>query len=306
MDWQTAQKELVSRLSPLYEEREAALITDWVMEHLSGWKKLERLLHKSQPLPSKTLEKLQQYTRELLANRPVQYVLQESWFGGMKFFVDERVLIPRPETEELVDWVASEVKSAAPLRGAANAAARAPRPALIAPASPAGNILDIGTGSGCIAISLKKRLPTLKVFACDISPDALAVARQNASTLGATIHFQQLDFRDSGAWGQLPEVRYLVSNPPYIPMADKSSMAPHVLGFEPHLALFVEDHDPLVFYRSLAAFAAKKLSPEGAIFAEIHEDLAEPVAALMRQNGFPVTSIKKDMQGKQRMIKATR
>jgi release factor glutamine methyltransferase len=294
MDWQAAQKELVSRLSPLYEEREAAVITDWVMEHLSGWKKLDRLLHKTEQLSPKALEQLQQYTRELLTNRPVQYVLQESWFEGMKFFVDERVLIPRPETEELVEWVVAEVQSAAPLRGAASASA------------PAGNVLDVGTGSGCIAISLKKRLAALNVFACDISPDALAVARQNAATLGATIHFQQLDFRDSGQWSALPEVRYLVSNPPYIPMADKSSMPPHVLGFEPHLALFVEDHDPLIFYRSLAAFAAKRLSHGGALFAEIHEDLAEPIITLFGQNGFPNTTLKKDMQGKQRLIKATR
>ena len=292
MDWQAAQKELATRLSPLYEEREAAVITDWVMEHLSGWKKIDRLLHKSDQLPPNVKEQLEHYTRELLSNRPVQYVLQESWFGGMKFFVDERVLIPRPETEELVDWVVSEVQSAAPLRGAGSASA--------------GPLLDVGTGSGCIAISLKKRLSALPVFACDISPDALAVARQNASALEADIHFQQLDFRNNKQWAQLPDVRYLVSNPPYIPMADKSHMAPNVLGFEPHLALFVEDDDPLIFYRSLAAFAGKKLSPEGAIFAELHEDLAQPVAALMRKNGFPNTTLKKDMQGKERLIKATR
>ena len=147
MDWQQAQKELISQLIPLYGEREAAIIADWTMENLSGWKKIDRLLHKSAPLPPEALNTYQKYCRELLAHRPVQYVLHESWFAGMKLYVDENVLIPRPETEELVEWILSS-----------------PSPRIT-------KILDIGTGSGCIALALAKNLPSAKVHACDISPE---------------------------------------------------------------------------------------------------------------------------------------
>ena len=278
MDWQQAQKELLSRLTPLYEEREAAGIADWVMENLSGWKKIDRLLHKSEPLSLPVQERYRQYTSDLLRHRPVQYVLQESWFCGQKFFVNEQVLIPRPETEELVEWVVAE--------------------------GPAGTILDVGTGSGCIAISLKKKLKAMDVYACDVSEGALSIAQRNASTLEADIHLRLLDFLDSGQWEDLPRVDYLVSNPPYIPLKDKTGMDAHVVAFEPHLALFVENDDPLIFYRALAEFARQKLSPGGTIFAEIHEELGESVAALFRDSGFQQVILKKDMQGKDRMIKA--
>jgi release factor glutamine methyltransferase len=280
MDWQQAQKELLSQLSALYDGREAAAITDWVMEHLTGWKKIDRILHRSEQLPPSAVEQLKKYTCELLTHRPVQYVLRESWFCGMKFYVDERVLIPRPETEELVEWIQ------------------------ISP--PSGALLDVGTGSGCIAIALKKKLKSTEVYACDLSDDALTVARQNAVTLDAPIHFEKLDFRDPAQWDRLPEIHCLVSNPPYIPLGEKSTMAPHVVGFEPHMALFVEDADPLIFYKALARFAVRKLAPGGSIFAEIHEALGDPVAALFRSNGLQQVIIKKDLQGKDRMIKATR
>jgi release factor glutamine methyltransferase len=280
MDWQQAQKELLSQLSTLHEGREAAAITDWVMEHLTGWKKIDRILHRSEQLSPSAAEQLKKYTGELLTHRPVQYVLHESWFCGMKFYVDERVLIPRPETEELVEWIETT--------------------------APSGALLDVGTGSGCIAIALKKKLKTTEVYACDLSDEALTVARQNAVTLDAPIHFQQLDFRDPPQWDRLPEIHCLVSNPPYIPVGEKSTMAPHVVGFEPHLALFVEDADPLIFYQALAGFAVRKLAPGGSIFAEIHEDLGDMVAALFRSNGLQQVIIKKDLQGKDRMIKAMR
>jgi release factor glutamine methyltransferase len=290
MDWQQAQKELVSRLIPLYEDREAATITDWVMESLSGRKKIDRLLHRSDMLSPAELELYKKYTADLLQHQPVQYVLRESWFCGLKFYVDDHVLIPRPETEELVEWVAAEAQAAGISAGSAHTP---------------GNILDVGTGSGCIAIALKKQLPSLDVYGCDISTEAVAVAERNAAALEADIQFLRLDFRDSGQWDRLPEIRYLVSNPPYIPLKDKAAMAPHVVEFEPHLALFVEDADPLLFYRALAGFAQRKLAPGGAVFAEIHEELAGPVEELFRKSGFQQVILKKDMQGKDRMIKAS-
>lgn len=282
MDLQQAQRKLTTQLTPLYGEREASLIADWVMEHLTGSKRLDRLVSSSEPLAGPLLEQYEKYRNELLAHRPVQYVLHESWFCGMKFYVDERVLIPRPETEELVEWVAQSITAS-------------------------GVLLDIGTGSGCIAISLAKKFPALAVHACDISTAALDVARQNASTLGVNknTHFHALDFLDSDEWANLPAIRWLVSNPPYIPLKEKSDMATHVTAAEPSLALFVADDDPLIFYRSLGNFALQHLAGGGALFVEIHEDMSGPVVALFRTIGAKEVEVKKDLQGKDRMVKAT-
>lgn len=284
MNWQQAQKELTTRLDPLYGPREASVIADWVTEHLSGMNKLDRLAHKADPLTPAAQQQFEQFTNELLQHRPVQYVLRESWFFRLKFYVDENVLIPRPETEELVDWVIGASQSA-------------PTPV---------TILDIGTGSGCIAVSLKSRLPTATVHACDISPGALAVARRNATTHHTAIDFHLLDFLDERQWQHLPDVQFIVSNPPYIPIKEKGSMAPHVVEFEPHQALFVHDDDPLLFYRAMARFATSHLLPGGTLFAEIHEDLAPGAKDLFLKFGYQEVIIEKDMQGKDRMIKATR
>jgi release factor glutamine methyltransferase len=283
MDIQQAQRELLARLTPLYGEREASLVTDWVMENITGRKKMDRLLHKEILLSPVQSDIFHQYVAGLALQRPVQYVLNESWFCGMKFYVDEHVLIPRPETEELVEWAAEEAASLAPLR-----------------------VLDVGTGSGCIAICLKKRLPTALIHACDISPKSLAVARRNAATLEADIHFLLLDLLDSRQWENLPRLDLIVSNPPYIPVKEKSAMSPHVVDHEPHLALFVKDEDPVVFYQAMASLGKEKLSPGGLLFAEMHEESARLVEDVFRKAGFREIVIKKDMQGKDRMIKATR
>jgi release factor glutamine methyltransferase len=330
MDWQQAQKELIIQLTPLYGDREAAGIADWVMENLSGWKKIDRLLHRSETLSPETATTYARYTKELLAHRPVQYVLHESWFAGMKLYVDENVLIPRPETEELVEWVAETLSSGPTTNSAAlgsnpgphitpnpatalgsgspNSAPYtpplAPSPNLPAQASPI--LLDVGTGSGCIAIALAKLLPSANVHACDISPEALAVARRNALTQNAPLTFHEANFLDSAAWSTLPPVTCLVSNPPYIPLREKAAMAPHVIGFEPDKALFVPDDDALVFYRALSDFAQSRLTAGARIFVEIHEEMGQPVLALFRNAGFKDILLRQDLQGKDRMIKATR
>lgn len=287
MDLQQAQRQLTTQLSPLYGGREAAIIADWVMEDLTGQKRIDRLVSSAEPLSTPLLQQYEKYRDELLALRPVQYVLHESWFCGMKFYVDERVLIPRPETEELVEWIAESI---------------APKPLATGP-----GILDVGTGSGCIAISLAKKFPGLDVYACDISPDALDVARHNASALGANknIHFYALDFLDSNQWVNLPAIRWLVSNPPYIPLKEKSGMAAYVTTAEPSLALFVADDDPLIFYRSLGNFARQRLAGGGQLFVEIHEDMSDMVEDLFRTIGAKEVMAKKDLQGKDRMVKAT-
>ncbi|HEX9513398.1 MAG TPA: peptide chain release factor N(5)-glutamine methyltransferase [Puia sp.] len=296
MNLQQAQQEMLSRLRTLYEDREAATITDWVMEKITGWRKLDRIIHKNVPLTAEGLELFRLYIRELLNHRPVQYVLQEAWFAGLKFYVDESVLIPRPETEELVEWVAEEAGSL-PLPEQA--------PASKDPHQGA-SILDVGTGSGCIAVALKRRLPGNRAYACDLSEAALAIAKRNAASNQADIQFLRLDFLDRDSWSSLPSIQVLVSNPPYIPLREKDSMAPHVIGFEPHLALFVPNQDPLVFYRALAHFGLEKLLPGGQVFAEIHEGLGAEVVRLFEAAGFHPVVLKKDMMGKDRMIKATR
>src|SRR5579859_1016670 len=284
MELQQAQEGLVAQIRPLYDEREASLIADWVMEQITGLKKIDRILQKKTHLQPEKLELLKQYTGELRTGRPVQYVLHESWFMGMKLYVDEHVLIPRPETEELVQWAIGEM---------------ALHPA------PESAILDVGTGSGCIAIALQRQLPGTTVHACDISENALAIAKRNADANGAVINFQKVNFLDRTQWETLPPVHTIVSNPPYIPLGEKDSMARHVVDFEPHLALFVENEDPLIFYRALATFALKKQSLQGQLLVEIHEDLAQAVANLFHETGLTTIEVKKDMQGKDRIIKAT-
>lgn len=284
MDIQQAQRELLARLTPLYGEREAAQIGDLVLENITGKKKIDRLLNKDVLLSPVQTDIFHQYIFGLSKNQPVQYVLQESWFCGMRFYVDEHVLIPRPETEELVEWVTADTAAA------------------LTPLS----ILDIGTGSGCIAIALKKRLPGALIHACDISPEALAVARRNASALAADIDFLQLDILDSNQWSSLPTLGLIVSNPPYIPVKERSLMSPHVVDHEPHLALFVKDENPGVFYQAIARLGQERLPQGGAIYAEIHEELAGLVESIFKKAGYQNIIVRQDMQGKNRMVKATR
>ena len=280
MNLSQAQQEMLSRLHTLYEDREAATITDWVMEKITGWKKLDRIIHKNMPLAAEGLQLFRQYTRELLDHRPVQYVLQEAWFAGLKFYVDESVLIPRPETEELVEWVTEEAKGGG------------------------YSILDVGTGSGCIAITLSKRLLATHIYACDVSQGALAVADQNADTLDAAIGLIRTDFLDRSQWAALPHVHWLVSNPPYIPLKERNAMAAHVVGAEPALALFVPDDDALIFYRALGEFAGQQMGPGAILFAEVHEGLGGEVRDLLLALGAAEVILRKDLQGKDRMIKA--
>ncbi len=282
MDPGQAQRQLTTDLTPLYGSREAALIANWVMEHLTGSRKLERLTKPAEPLPDHLLRQYDIYRSELLAHRPVQYVLHESWFASQRFYVDENVLIPRPETEELVDWALQT----------------------IAP-SPSGELLDVGTGSGCIAIAIAAKLPSLPIHACDISTGALQVAGRNATNLAAHIGFHHLDFLDRHSWTSLPPIRWLVSNPPYIPANERSTLAPHVIEAEPALALFVPDSDPLVFYYALAEFARVRLMAGGAVLVEIHEDRSDAVMEVFRTAGAATVETRKDLMGKDRMIKAT-
>ena len=285
MTTREAKQLLLLRLQQLYDSREASNIADWVLERVTGREKPDRISNSSEPLTAAATQLLHRFLEELLTHKPVQYVLQEAWFCGMKLFVNEHVLIPRPETEELVEAVRKD-------------------PRLKPVTGYHCKILDIGTGSGCIPIALKKKLPHCEIYSCDISDKALEVAGKNAAAQEVEISFLQLDFLNRDNRNRLPKVNIIVSNPPYIPEQDKQAMHKNVLDFEPALALFVENNDPLLFYKAIADFRLIKLNPGGAIYTEIHEDQGTNVKELFVLKGYTNVTIEKDMQGKDRIVKA--
>ncbi|MEO7393487.1 MAG: peptide chain release factor N(5)-glutamine methyltransferase [Chitinophagaceae bacterium] len=280
MTMQEATYLILNQIRTIYSEGEASHITDLVMEHLTGSKKTERMLYKNSAITHEEEVLLQQYLGRLLQYEPVQYVLNEAWFFGLQLYVDKNVLIPRPETEELVDWIITNCKF---------------------PISDL-KIFDIGSGSGCIPIALKKRIRKSEVVSCDISKEALKVAKKNATASGVDIKFIQLDFLDKQSWNGLPDFNLIVSNPPYVPEQDKDQMQAIVLKYEPYEALFVPDNDPLIFYKAIAEFGKIHLNKKGDIYLEIHESQGEATTKLFQKKGY-TTELKKDMQGKDRMIK---
>ena len=267
------------QIEQIYDERESEQIADWIFEHVTGKKRWQRR-HSTEALNADEQQTLDAYMVQLMQHRPVQYILNEAWFYKRKFYVDERVLIPRPETEELVAWIINEQQH---------------RPQL--------TIIDIGTGSGCIAISLKLELPNAAVSAIDKSTEALRVATHNADALNADVQFEQNDFLAEGTWSLPGKTDVIVSNPPYIPASGAVDMDKNVTGYEPELALFVADDDPFIFYKKIAAFGLQKLSTHGCIYVEIHEGSAEEVTAIFTGMGYKV-DVKNDIYGKERMIKA--
>ena len=281
MTIEVANRLLLSSLSELYDERESASISSMVLEHLTGMPKNLRLLQKKDLLSAKQEELLRSYIQELVNHRPVQYVLNEAWFGPMPFYVDENVLIPRPETEELVNWLLKDNS----LRG------------------PGTIIMDIGTGSGCISVYIKKKRKDFNVLGFDISEAALEIAKKNAENQDVHIHFFQCDIRDQKQWEKIPAMHIIISNPPYIPEKQKQILEKHVRDFEPGLALFVPDDDPIIFYKLIGHMALQKLMSGGALFLEIHHDYAKEIMEWYEKNGFSL-ELRKDFSGNNRMIKA--
>lgn len=277
-----AYQQLAQNLESLYEKREAANIANWVIEKITGLKRVDRIIQKTRLLSSVESVELNRKSAMLLNSMPVQYVLEEAWFAGMPFFVNKSVLIPRPETEELIEWVITENNQKV-----------------------FKQILDIGTGSGCIPIALKKQLPDTSILSIDISKEALLVAEKNTFQLHVSIDFKLINFLNESNWKDLPIVDCIVSNPPYIKLSEKENMSKNVLDFEPPLALFVTDEDPLLFYRKIALFGKSHLIEGGLVFLEINEELGADVISLYHQHGYR-TTLKKDMMGKDRMIMAER
>jgi release factor glutamine methyltransferase len=275
---------LTKELKNVYENGELRNIIELVIELITNMPRAEQVKNKVAYLTCTQLENLDAITERLKKNEPVQYVLGEAWFAGMKFKVNKNVLIPRPETEELVDWIVKEAVSNE-LRAA--------------------SILDVGTGSGCIPITLKKKLPQATISAIDVCSEALFSATENAIELNAEVDFLLLDFLDEEQWKELHQYNIILSNPPYVKQSEINSMHERVKEFEPHLALFVPDGDALLFYKKLAVFSNRHLKPGGSLFVEINESLGEQVVNLFRSAGFANIELRKDMQGKDRMIKAT-
>lgn len=303
MNWQEQYQHLRQSLSAVHEPGEADAMAALVVEYV-GKKKIHQL--KQEELREEDVLQIGQIVQQLLTHRPLQYVLNEAWFYGLKFEVNESVLIPRPETEELVDWIVKEVKSG---RWKVESeelntkyGVQSTVPALTTHHSPL-SLLDIGTGSGCIPIALKKNLPEAEVSAVDVCSEALHTATTNAVNNETEINFQLLDFLDESKWNTLGKFDIIVSNPPYIKTTEANSMSKHVLEFEPHKALFVPDEDALVFYRKIADFATQHLQPNGAVYVEINQQLGRETAALFQQKGFTV-ELRKDMSGNERMVKA--
>ena len=290
-----AEKHVKNQLERLYDAGEAESIASLAIEHITLLPKSDRLLKKEELLSANQLQLLQKVLERLVQHEPIQYIMNKTWFYGMELFVDKNVLIPRPETEELVDWIINDVKASGK-----DVFQRRPMEADVTTQL---KILDVGSGSGCIALALKKTMPKAEVWGCDVSEEALNVARRNGSALDIRIDFQGVNFLDVAQQKHLPTVDIVVSNPPYIPYNNKAQMNPNVLEHEPHTALFVPDNDALVFYKALAQFGKHRLYKNGSIYMEIHEDLGKDVAALFEREGYRSVEVRKDMQGKDRMVK---
>ncbi len=268
----------VQQLSSLmYPKEEAKHLVFWLLEHHHGISRKDLLMDRKL---LKDTTPILESINALLEGKPIQYIIGKAPFYGREFIVDERVLIPRRETEELVYWICENHKDQAP------------------------SLLDIGTGSGCIPITIKLELPRAKVSGVDISEEALSVARQNADRLNAEVTFF---FADALNWNLdlSTEVSVLVSNPPYVRVGEKSQMKTQVLDHEPGLALFVDDADPLVFYRAIANIGVEILKPNGLLYFEINEAFGSPIKVLLEELGYGDVKVRKDMQGRDRMVRAT-
>jgi release factor glutamine methyltransferase len=279
MTWNEYYRHYLNQLQGIYPLEEAAAIAGILFENKTGITRKDIVITPDKIINNQHRIILDEALQLLLTHKPLQQITGEAWFYDMRFSINEHVLIPRPETEELVQWILDENKGSI-------------------------SILDIGCGSGCIPVALKKHLPQASVTSIDISEEALLIAKQNATGNKTNIDFVQLDFLNSNEWHRLPHFDIIVSNPPYIPVQEKESMDSNVTVYEPHTALFVPDNAPLLFYEQIAAFAKTHLNKEGKLYVEIHEDYGKETAQLFSAV-FKEVEIKKDINRKDRMIKAT-
>lgn len=268
------------QLQEFYPEPEIKNIASLLVEKLTGMSRTEILINKGTTFSEEQRKQVFTFVEKLKKSVPVQYVLGEAAFFGLNFKVNESTLIPRPETEELVEWILSDC---------GNAGGK-PR------------LLDIGTGSGCIPIALKKYFPSMQADAFDISEEALALAAENAARNAVDVRFRQCDILKNVPLNRKWDI--IVSNPPYVPEREKANMAPNVLAYEPALALFVPDETPLLFYEKIALFAQRHLENQGRLYFEIHFDAGKALVNMLYDMRFRVVELRKDLAGNDRMIKA--
>ena len=252
-----------------------------LIEYFHNLKRIDLALNPDFEISDEEVLKWEAIISDLKTEKPIQYSIGETWFYDSKFYVNEHTLIPRPETEELVDWIIKTHKSKDKIDKLA--------------------VLDIGTGTGCIPISLKKNIPQAEVFAIDVSEEALKIAHKNAETNRVVVNFILQNILETEDLNQNFDV--IVSNPPYVRNLEKQEIKKNVLEFEPHLALFVEDTDALLFYRKIAQLALKNLTANGLLFFEINQYLGKETVELLETLGFKNVELKKDIYGNDRMIK---
>ena len=280
MSLQALKQSFKQALAGQYESIELNSLLSILFEHLTGWNQLQQVLHKDDLLDNQKITELQNALENLKEGKPIQYITGKAWFMGNEYKVDENVLIPRPETEELVDWIIEYAQIIdKPLQ-----------------------ILDIGTGTGCIPISLKLVLHNCIMTALDISEGALNIAKQNAHHLNAEINWLQEDILNTTYLPNKYDI--IVSNPPYIPYKENVNMQVQVKNFEPNIALFVTDQDPLIFYRTIARLGKQYLNPNGQLFFEMHYDQGKALLALFDEMGYSA-ELRQDMFGKDRMLRAS-
>lgn len=274
-------RQLQSRLSTLYGVGEAKAMVRLIFHSLKGWSLTDMMIHADNPVSSYIMEKTGNILSRLLKHEPIQYILGEAYFYGMNIKVDSTTLIPRPETEELVDMIIKENSDRKGL-----------------------SVLDIGTGSGAIAIALSRNLPFADVTAIDISADALKKARENAGNLHADIRFIEKDVFKFDPVADSFDI--IVSNPPYIDDSEKEGIERNVLEYEPHSALFVPDDNPLVYYTRIAVIALHSLRNNGKLYFEINPRHASGLATYLDNAGFTKVSVVNDINGKMRFIRCVR
>lgn len=272
----------IDQLTPLYDREEASSIFYIILEEIHQIKRIDLALSPTLVFTDKEIAYWNAIVEQVKLEIPIQYILGTTSFYGLSFVVNKNTLIPRPETEELVDLILKELNKSGKLNQ---------------------KIVDIGTGSGCIAIALAKNLPSASVTAIDVSKEALGIAQINAAKNKVTIHFSEKDILQTTDLGQ--QFDCIVSNPPYVRNLEKIEIKKNVLDYEPHLALFVPDEDALLFYRKIATLAKKNLTVEGKLFFEINQYLAKEMKAMVEELGFKNVQIYKDCYGNDRMLQAT-
>lgn len=284
MQWKTnklkdLRDQYAEELYQIYDKEEADTMLTMLIERFFQFSRTDLALNPDHRLSESEILRFHFAVKDLKKQKPIQYILKHVDFLNTRIMVDESVLIPRPETEEMVQHIIKQEKSDEKLK-----------------------ILDIGTGSGCIAISLAKNLDNAEVTGIDISENALKVASKNIFVNEVMVHFKEFNILDPDAGEDIGEFDVIVSNPPYVTEADKSQMKENVLKYEPHEALFVTDNDPLLFYMAILYFAGELLIPGGRIYLEINEKFGQEVLQTLKKNGYQLVKIHQDIHGKDRFV----